>query len=426
MHVVVVGLGTAGAAMAAFAARAGLQVTGLEAGPLDEAGARWVNGVPAWAYDEVGLERPVAPECRSGPVPFHLVAGEGAQAPRATVTSVLEVDMRHLTARLHDAARGSGATLRAGVKVRSVEEHRVVTDDGELEANVVIDASGLTGLGLSGAPNDRPVDLCAAAQEVREVTDRGAAEAWFRSQGAEPGQVVCFTGLAGGYSILNVRFEGGTVGLLSGSLPSEGHPAGGKLVGDFVRTHAWIGERRFGGKRAIPLRRPLEVVGWGRHLWIGDAARMVFAAHGSGIAQQLLAARLFADGLAEGLDPWAINVRWQRRHGGLLASADLLRRATQTLTQPEVAALLRDRVLSAEMSADTMAQRPSRPPLRPLLRALRGLAKHPRLARRLVPALVKGRAVEALYARYPEQPSGLGRWRRRLERLTRQPSWAPR
>ena len=425
MHVVVVGLGTAGAAMAAFAARAGLKVTGLEAGPLDEAGASWVNGVPAWAFDEVGLERPAPPEVRSGSVPFHLVAGQGADAPRVTVQSVLEVDMRHLTQRLQDAARGAGADLRGGVRVRSVDGHRVVTDDGELEANVVVDATGLSGLRLAGAPRVAPGDLCAAAQEVRKVTDRDAAAAWVRALGAEPGEVVCFTGLAGGYSILNVRLEHGTVGILAGSLPSEGHVAGARLVADFVQAHPWIGDRVFGGKRPIPLRRPLEVVGWGRQLWLGDAASMVFAAHGSGIAQQLLAARCFADGLAEGLDAWSINVRWQRRYGGVLASADLLRRATQQLTQDEVGALMTRRVMSAEMSADTMAQRPSRPPLRALSRALRGLTRHPRLARRLLPALIRGRVVELLYRRYPAEPSGLARWGRRLERVSGQPVWFP-
>jgi len=425
MHVVVLGAGTAGAAMAAFAAREGLQVTVMEAGSLEEAGASWVNGVPGWAFDEVGLTRPAAPEARSASVPFHLVAGTSPQAPRITVPSVLEVDMRHLTRRLQGLARDAGAMLRPHARVRGVDGGRVHTDDGSVEGHVVVDATGLSGVGLAGAPPVDRGDLCAAAQYVHQVVDPEAAHRWFARHGAAPGEVVCLSSLAGGYSILNVRLDGEVVGLLAGSLPSEGHPSGSRLIARFVAEQAWIGERRFGGARAIPLRRPLEVVGWGRHLWLGDAASMVFAAHGSGIAQQLLAADTFAQGLAQGLDPWAINVRWQRRHGGVMAASDLLRRATRSLSPADVATLMRRRVMTPEMSVDTMAQRPSRPPPRALLRAVRGLARHPRLARRLLPALGRGRLAERWYRRYPQRPSGLGPWLRRLQQISGRPGWAP-
>lgn len=423
MHVVVLGLGTAGAAAAAFLARAGIRVTGLDAQPLDVTGARWVNGVPAWAFDAVGLERPSAPELRAGEAPFHLVAGW--EGPRMTVPSVLEVDMRHLTTRLLDAARGAGADLRGGVRVRGVDGHRVTTDDGELEAHLVVDATGHAGLRLLDMPKVAPIDLCAAAQEVRDVADPAAAEAFFRARGAAPGEVLCFTGIAGGYSILNVRLDGRHVGLLSGTIAGSTHPPGARIIERFVREQPWIGAHRFGGKRSIPLRRPAEVVGWGRTVWLGDSASMVFAAHGSGIAQQLLAARLLADVLADDGDAWAFNVAWQRRHGGLLASADLLRRASEGLSVEALGRAMQRHVMAPAMARDTMAQRPPRPPARALLRAGRGLAKLPGVARTMAPALVRGRMVEVYYRGYPASPGGLARWRRGLERLTGLPTWAP-
>lgn len=423
MHVVVLGLGTAGAAAAAFLARSGVQVTGIDALPLEQTGARWVNGVPAWSFDAVGLERPSGPELRSPSAPFHLVAGWGG--PSITAPSVLEVDMRHLTTRLLDAARGAGAELRGGVRVRQVDGGRVELPDGTLQADVVVDATGHAGLRLLGQPKVPAHDLCAAAQEVREVADPDAAAAFFRERGAQPGEVVCFTGIAGGYSILNTRLDGRHVGLLSGSIAGSEHPSGAAILKRFVADNPWIGPRLFGGQRSIPLRRPLEVIGWGRTVSLGDSASMVFAAHGSGVAQQLLAARVLARELASGGDAWSVNVAWQRAHGGLLASSDLLRRASEGLSIDDLAVLMQRGVMSPGMSSDTMAQRPPRPPLRAVLRAGRGLAKLPKQARRMVPPLVRGRLVEAHYRRYPSRPEGLPRWRAQLERLTGQPTWAP-
>lgn len=422
-HVVVVGLGTAGAAAAAFCARAGLQVTGIDAQPLDATGARWVNGVPAWTFDAVGIERPSGPELRGPSTPFHLVAGW--DGPRITTDSMLEVDMRHYTRRLLDMAAGCGAVLRPGLRVTGIEGATVHTQAGTLTASWIIDATGHAGLNLLGAPKADPDTLCVAAQGVFAVTDPQAARDWLAAHQAADGEAVCFSGVAGGYSIVNVRVHGRHVSILTGSIPALGHPSGTSLLRTFVETNPWVGEQAFGGSRSIPLRRPLECVGWGRTVALGDAGRMVFAAHGSGIAQQLLAARQLAEVLSSGGDPWMFNAAWQRAHGGLLASADLLRRATTDLSPTDLRAMVERRVLSPALSADAMAQRPSRPPVGALLRALRGLAKLPGPARALLPALAKGPLVEAHYRRYPERPSQLWRWCRQLERLTGQPTWYP-
>jgi menaquinone-9 beta-reductase len=421
--IVVLGLGTAGAAAAAFCARAGLPIIGIDAHPLNATGATWVNGVPAWAFDQVGIERPSGAELRAPSAPFHLIAGW--DGPRMTTDSVLEVDMRLFTARLLDAARGAGAQLHGERRVRGVEGGTVHTDDGPIQASWIIDATGHAGMNLLGGPPVPPDDLCVAAQSVYAIADESGAAAWLHRHGAQQGEVVCFTGIAGGYSIVNVRIHGPAVGILTGSIPASGHAAGTKLLKQFVAEQPWIGVRQFGGSRSIPLRRPLEVVGWGRVAALGDAASMVFAAHGSGVAQQLLAAQLLAQVFKRRGDPWAFNVAWQRAQGGLLANADLLRRATGDLPAQRLPEMIRRGVLSPGLSADTMAQRPARPPVSALLRAVRGLSRMPDVARGLGPVLLRQPWIDAHYRRYPELPSGLPRWRSRLERLTGLPTWAP-
>ncbi len=412
-HVVVLGLGTAGAAAAAACAQRGLRVTGIDARALDATGASWVNGVPAWAFDAVGLARPRPPERLGGGTPFHLVAGWSG--PRMRTTGVLEVDMRALTRRLLDLAADHGCELRGETRVRQVCDHEIhlVGAPEPLRAGVVIDATGLSGVGLLRQRPPSRDDLCVAAQGVYDLANRAGADAFLEHHQVGEGEIVCFTGVAGGYSVVNMRVHGDTVSVLTGSIPALGNPSGVELLQKVLQENPWIGPRRFGGSRAIPLARPLDIVGWGRAIAVGDAANMVWAPHGSGVAQQLLAADLLARTLADGGDPWTFNVDWQRTHGALLASADLLRRATTALDPTWLAPMIERGVLSPELANDALLQRPTRPPAAAVARAARGLLRLPAVARTLGPALARGPLLEAHHRRYPSRPSGLTSWRAR-------------
>lgn len=424
MRVGIVGLGTAGAAAAAACAARGLSVVGVERGSLASAGARWVNGVPRWMFAAGGIPEPVGEELRASESPFHLVAGWGPTKIR--VQSALEVDMRHLVARLQARAREKGAELREGVVAERLAGRTLHTADGRIEADVWIDASGLSGARLLGQPPPDRAELCTAAQEVRRVRDRAGAAAFLAKWGAAEGEVVCFSGVAGGYSICSARVEGDEVGLLTGTIPAAGHVGGKQLLDRFVAEQPWIGELVFGGARAIPVRRAWEVVGFGDRAAIGDAAGQIYAAHGSGIGMQLAAAELLARALAEGRGAWGYNVDFQRAYGGRLAASDLFRRLSSSLSPDDVAALMQAGALSPATSSDAMEQRPIRPSVRALARAGLGLSRRPRLASRLLPTLVRMRVVEAWYALYPSDPESLPQWSERLERLSGQPGWPGR
>lgn len=424
MRIGIVGLGTAGSAVAAACVARGLDVVGVERGALAEAGARWVNGVPRWVFAHAGFTEPVGPELRCAETPYHLVGGWGPE--RIVLRSVLEVDMRHLVARLQAEAVAGEADLRGNIRAERLDGRILHTDHGTIDADVWVDASGITGLRLLGQPPPDRDDLCAAAQEVREIVDRPAAERFLETWGAHDGEAVCFSGIAGGYSVVSVRVHGDEVGLLTGSVPSLGHPGGAMLLRRFVDEHRWIGPTRFGGSRSIPLRRPWEVVGQGDIAAIGDAAGQVYPAHGSGIGQQLLAASMLAEALFDGRGPWGYNVEWQRTWGGLLAGSDLFRRFSSTLDAPTVRLLMRRGVLSPAMMGDALDQRAVRPSVRALATAVAGLAASPGLARRLGPVLVAMRALERLYAQYPEDPEEYTAWIGRLEWWTGVPAWPPR
>jgi flavin-dependent dehydrogenase len=418
--VVIVGAGTAGAAAAAACASRGLRTICLEQRPLADAGARWLNGVPAWTFRDAGIALPEGEELRGAGHAFHIVSGWGPRRLVLRDHELYEVDMRHLVARLQATAREAGAELVSGARVSGFDGQRVSTSAGHFEARWFVDASGLSGARLLGQPRTARSDLCSAAQEVRAVVDRDRARAFFEDNGAELGDTLCFTGIAGGFSVVNVRLDEDELSLLTGSIPAEGFPSGPRLLEEFVAKHAFVGRRVFGGARAIPLRRPFDRLGRGNVLLLGDSACQVFSAHGSGIGAGLLGARVLAETLASGGDAHAYGVAWHRRYGALYAGYDAFRRFSQRLSGDDVERLMSAGLLDEWGARAGLSQRlPAldRAAVPRLLRVTGSLARHRDLARRLAPTLARIALAHPLYASYPSDPADLPAWSRRAARL---------
>lgn len=422
--VAIVGAGTAGAAAAALCAERGLSTLCVDRRPLDEAGARWVNGVPAWCFAEAGFEAPQGTELQAVDHVFHLVVGWGPRRLSLRGHALLDVDMRALVERLQARARAAGAELRGSTTITGLQGRRLSLGAQTIEARWFVDASGLAGARLLGSPPRDRKDLCAAAQWVHALADREGARRWLAQHDAHEGETLCFTSVAGGYSIVSVRVEPaasedepGTVSLLTGSIPGLGHPGGQRLLDEFVVAHPWIGARRFGGSRAVPLGRPHDVLAAGDVARLGDAAGQVFSAHGSGIGAGLLAARMLADTLAQGRGPEPYGVAWQRRYGGLLAAYDVFRRFSQGLSTDEVAALLDAGLLDEDTAIAGLQQ--ALPRLSPgqLAGRARRLLRSPRVAARLAPVAARMVAALGLYARYPADPTQRARWSTWASRL---------
>ncbi len=428
--VVVVGAGATGAACAAFLAEAGFDVVCVERRALDEAGARWVNGVPRAAFSAAGVALPEPPEHMGGPAPFQMVLASRPEAGAAHTIldhDVIHVDMRLLVARLQARARAAGVRFLERVTAREVTRGEgsvtLAIEGGALSAKWLIDASGLTGARLLGQPEVARGDLCAAAQQVHEVVDEEGALAFLDQHRAAPGQALGFVGVAGGFSVLNVYVEPElrTVSVLTGSIPALGFPSGKAMLERFVREHRWIGAAQFGGSAAIPLRRPYSRLCDGQVALLGDAGCQVFSAHGSGVGAGLVAARALAQTLAAGgsLRQW--EVEWQRRHGSLLGAFDVLRRFTQTLDEREVALLFDSGMMEPElMKAGLNQQEPSlswRTVTGHVGKLGRMFAVAPGLTTRLVSALARSRAMAALYRFYPEDERRVATWSRAVDRL---------
>jgi flavin-dependent dehydrogenase len=403
VDVVVVGAGTAGAGVAHQCASRGMRVVVLERRSLRQAGARWVNGVALHHLDAAGIPRPEDDddELVTAPENFHLVAGWGPERVVVKDHGVSDLDMRYLVSRLQNLARSAGAEILEEVEVRGFDGHRLATNRGEFSAGLFVDASGLKGARLMKTPPLAHSHICAAAQGVHAITDLSAAREFFARHEVGEGEVLCFSGVAGGYSIVNVRLHGDELAILTGSVPGDGHPSGRMLLEQFVAEHAWVGKSRFGGARAIPIRRPYDRLAQGRVALVGDSASQVFPAHGSGIGQGLMAGKILAETLAEGGSPRDYAVRWQRKHGALLAAYDVFRRFSQTLSSDEVRGLITAGLMDASTTGAGMAQRwPRLEPADARKKVLRA-GGQPRLAARIGGVLARMGAVAALYKAYP-------------------------
>ncbi len=417
VDVAIIGAGTAGSAAALHCARRGLRTLVIEARPLDRAGARWVNGVPGWAFDQAGLAQPAGPELHSRGVPFHLVAGWQGPAVRAEGMDLLDVDMRLLVARVQALAHDAGASFLPDTTVRGLDGDQLETSAGPVVADWVIDASGLRGARLLDRPLPGREDLCVAAQEVRTCPDPQAARQWFEARGVPAGQVACFTGIAGGYSIVNARVEGDHVSLLTGSIPALGHPSGQVMLDRFAAEHDWIGERVFGGCRALPLRAPYLRLAEGRVALIGDAACQVYATHGSGIGAGMIAGRMVAESLAGGQGVWGYAVAWQRRWGGLFAGSERFARHSRDLSIEDLGRLIAAGVMGAELVRDGLDQLPPRLPARSLPATLLGALRERTVVGPLAPVLARMALLERAYARFPERTEDVAAWAQRHRRL---------
>lgn len=336
-ELVVVGAGTAGAATAAFAAERGLRTVLIDRRPLARAGAHWVNGVTRASLREAGI---VPREGTPAPPPFHLLTSRH----RVTVPrhDVLDLDMAALVAQLHARARAAGAELISEVAALGRDGGTLTTDAGPIAARWIVDASGLAGAGLLAAPPVAAIHLCVAAQGVYAVRDRAAAAAYFTSRDVPPGEICAHVGVAGGYSLINVRLhgDGDHVGVLTGSIPALGHPGGKAILDRFVREQPWIGAPLHVGSGAIPLRRPREELTDGTVVLVGDSGCQVFLAHGSGIGAGILAGKLLIETLVAGGTPFDYEVAWHRRWGGLFAAYDAVRRWNQGQTADELDAVI--------------------------------------------------------------------------------------
>lgn len=439
--VVVVGGGTAGSATALLCARQGLRTVLLEARPLELAGARWVNALPPGVFARIGIEPSVAPEKVEEDLPVTLLGPEGRSGVTIDPSPVWHIDIRLLVDRLHGLAAAAGVRCFDRVTIgepvldkgRPVElPARQELDDGRtrdlsFKARLFVDASGLSGAlrrrvpALAACCPDVPErHLCFAIQEVCTISDRAGAGAFLARHRATPGQAVARNGLHGGFSTMGVLVGQNLerVGLLVGALADGTHGRTSDHLKEFKQREGWIGERLFGGGGLIPLRRPYDRLAVRGAALVGDAACMVFSAHGSGIAAGMTAGRMLAEAASAGGDPGAIRNLWKyqshfhRTLGPALSSYDHVRRLVQSIDGGDIDGLISSGMLRSGALRAALLQEMYKPGPGDVPGTVRLGLHAPNLLRKAAAYGGLIGATLALYPLYPTKPddAGLRRW----------------
>jgi len=442
---VVLGAGSAGSAAAAFLAEAGLRTALVDARPLYQAGAHWVNAVPLWFFDQVGIARPRPPEAVSPGKALVMRSVQGPRRFRIDPAPAPTVDMRLLVERLRQQALAAGVRCVAPLTQihlgfdgeRPVEIAGVhVPEDGpqrriRWRARLFVDATGLHGFLRSQVPllrRDCPMpggrDLCAAIQEDCEVTDPGAARAFLEQGGMVPGDVAGWVGVRGGYSTGMVHVHEGLeqAGILVGVSGDSRHGTAREFLHEWRARFPFLGRGIRSGAGLIPVRRPFDRLVAPGVACLGDAACQVFPGHASGVGMGLLAARTLADVCGPAEDPGALETLWgyaaafQRTRGPILGAFDVFRRMVWDLPEQDVQALTDLGFVGAGTTRIALSQRLEVPDFAELFHLGAGAIRRPDLAARLALTGPRMAAVAALYRAYPDSPDpeALRRWSRAL------------
>ncbi len=470
--IVVVGAGSAGAALAGTLAERGWSVALVEERSIDRAGARWVNGVPPWMLREATIEPSSGVELRGRAMAFHVVAPDDRARVEIERAPIDQVDMRMLVARVINRARQAGVLVMDRCTLSDVElnEHgrptqiRVTrrpapsSDDKSstndqmsqgapapvaerepitLRARLFVDASGIGAQLASRVPSLarhltplHPLDRCSAAQATYEVADRDGARRTLDELRIGPGGIHCELGRWGGYSIGNISLSEdlSEVEFLTGAIADGTQPSGARILRSIRERFSWVGARIFGGSGIVPLGRTRDLFVAPGIALVGNAATQMFSASGSGVGIGLIAGRRLADALVGARDPgdlatlWRYQATFLREHGGLLAVYDDVRRAAQRLAPHEVSRLIGGGLVTPALMHAYLDQRLVFPKPRELLGMARGVMRHGSLPRPLTTTVVRIPALLAHHGLVPKSPDVEAqlRWAQRLAQLRRE------
>ena len=346
--VLVVGAGPAGAAAAAWLARAGVETLMIDRArfPRDKCCGDGLTTLALRELEALGLEpaeleswftidHAVIRSPSSRETIFPLPSGAGQYAA--------VVRRRELDAALVELSRSEGASVAEGCAIDAIDasdDRIVATVDGmgEVEARWVVAADGMWSpvrkhLGL--AADGYRGEWHAFRQYFEDVGPRASRElmVWFEAD-LLPGYAWSFP-LPGGRCNVGFGIQRGgrhRVGDMKGLWPAL-------LERPHIRDFLGAGARAEGPHRAWPIparvgRIPLTGP---RTLFVGDAAAVTDPMTGEGIGQALVTGRLAATALSRPDEPDRAGCYDRSVRGELMADDRMARLLTRMLRRPGVA-----------------------------------------------------------------------------------------
>lgn len=445
--ILIVGAGPVGAHAARLLADIGYDVVLIEKNERNRCGAQWVNGVPMWQLETSGLSRPPNFEIYHEGGLFSVISPIGKSRVSLNDAPILDIDMRHFGIRLLEAAE-SHPHIRVLYQTAfqtllfdgSGRPNGANTTAGQIQFRLIIDASGLSAVVRKQVPLLAKLcpaigveNICTAAQEVCEISDTQGAQSFLELNDAQPGELLAWVNVAGGFSLLRVHISHDLqrVAFLTGARALPGTPSAKDLIRKFTHEHRWVGSSIFGGQRPVPLRRPFAALCAPGIALLGDAGSQVYSAHASGIGISLVAARLLSEtikdaaqkdediGSGEVLSRYAYV--FHKSHGSLLGNSDAARRFSQNLSAEDTHLMIDRQLMTRRMVMDSLGQKPVGLHLSDVPTQILQTIRNPLLARRVLKLAAKVPLISAAVKLYPrhgiKDPEKLLRFESTMERL---------
>jgi len=356
--VVVVGAGTGGTLAAKTAAKGSLRVLLIDKKPKNKIGDKVCgDAIGRHHFDHLGLSYPRGDELES--------VFEGIEVYSPDLETVFKVKgeklegfgvNRHLFGqRLLREALDVGAELMdntnvikpivrgnfvKGVLVKSGNETK------EIEANIVIDASGVAGIIRKRLPSEFGVegeilqeDLIVAYREIRELNEPDENPSYakiYLTQRVAPG----------GYYWIFPKKDGTIVNVGIGVQSGLNAPNPKKQLYEYVLKRELFRDSKIihGGGGAVPTRRPLDCLTGNGVMFVGDAAFQVNPVHGGGIGPSMTAGKIAGEVAIAALEKgdisreglWDYNVMFMKEYGAKQAGLDIFRWFLQKLSDDEL------------------------------------------------------------------------------------------
>ena len=368
--VIVVGAGTGGTMASKEAARRGLKVLLIDKKPKEKIGDKVCgDAIGRHHFDNLGLSYPKGEELES------IFEGIEVYSPdRETVFKIrgerLEgfgVNRHRFGQRLLREALDAGVELIDNTSVIGpIVKDRfvrgvVVRSDGEktsIEADIVIDASGVAGVIRKRLPSDFGVereilqeDLIVAYREIRELKEPIETPDYakiYLTQTIAPG----------GYYWIFPKRDGNIVNVGIGVQSGPNAPNPKKQLYEYVLNQKIFEDSKIahGGGGAVPTRRPLDCLVANGIMFVGDAAFQVNPVHGGGIGPSMIAGKIAGETAVKALENedvskeglWSYNVRFMHEYGAKQASLDIFRWFLQKLSDEELNWGMRHRLITEQ------------------------------------------------------------------------------
>lgn len=369
-NVIVVGAGTGGTMAAKTAAKAGLKVLLIDKKPKHRIGDKVCgDAIGRHHFDNLGLSYPKGDELES--------VFEGIEVYSPDLETVFRIKGEKLEGfgvnrylfgqRLLKEALDAGAELKdntnvvkpivkenfvKGVVVKSRNEIK------EIKANIVIDASGVSGVIRKRLTSEFEVekeilqeDLIVAYREIRELREPDENPNYakiYLTQNIAPG----------GYYWIFPKKNGTIVNVGIGVQSGVNAPNPKKQLYKYVLNKGLFKDSKIihGGGGAVPTRRPLDCLTANGVMFVGDAAFQVNPVHGGGIGPSMIAGKIAGEVATEALEKgdasreglWNYNVRFMKEYGAKQAGLDIFRWFLQKLSDNELSWGMKHRLVTEQ------------------------------------------------------------------------------